>query len=135
MLLPDWQIVERGSGRVIVAQLELADRPWSRLLGWQWRRPLDERCGLLIVPCRSVHTCFVRFALDLVGLDASGRIASLELGLRPWRAAWCPRSVQAVLELPSPAGRSLAVGNRLQAVALNPALPLIARASLRFLTS
>ena len=44
-------------------------------LGWPGcnsavRWPSD--AGLLLVPCNSVHTCFVRFPVDVVFLDGDG---------------------------------------------------------------
>jgi hypothetical protein len=103
------------------------------LLGWQCRQRPSAGSGLLIVPCRSIHTCLVRFSLDLIGLDAHGRVASLHSTIRPWRAAWCPRSVHAVLELPAPSDHGLAVGDRLQAVAYSAAERPALRGGLQFL--
>jgi uncharacterized membrane protein (UPF0127 family) len=130
---PHWQIVHRSSGRLIVGRLEIADRPWSRLLGWQYRRRPPIGSGLLIIPCRSVHTCFVRFPLDLVGLDAEGCIAGFRPAIRPWRAVWLPRTVHAVLELPADADQALVIGDRLLAVPADPARLPPMRASLQFL--
>jgi uncharacterized membrane protein (UPF0127 family) len=57
--------------------------------------------GLLLTRTSSVHTCFLRFPLDVTFLDARGRVLR-EVRLAPWRAAWC-RGAAYVLE--SPAGR------------------------------
>jgi uncharacterized membrane protein (UPF0127 family) len=57
--------------------------------------------GLLIPRCRSVHTLGMRFPLDLVFLDAGGRVVELRRELAPGRLARCPAAA-AVLELPAP---------------------------------
>ena len=55
--------------------------------------------GLLIAPCPSVHTFGMRYALDLVFLDSSGRVLKLVRGLPPWRMTACANA-HATLELP-----------------------------------
>ena len=41
--------------------------------------------GLLLEGCPSVHTCFMRYAIDVVYLDRLGAIVKLVPELRPWR--------------------------------------------------
>jgi uncharacterized membrane protein (UPF0127 family) len=96
-----WRLVEAQSGRTVVHSLELADGYWSRLLGWQWRHRPETGRGLLLVPCSSIHTCWLRFALDLVMLDSRGRVLAVRNGVRPWRAILPMRRTHAILELPS----------------------------------
>lgn len=65
-----------------------ADNPWTRLRGLLGRCPLrgDAAEALLLVPCNSVHTFAMRYALDIVFLDADERVIGWQRGLRPWRA-------------------------------------------------
>jgi uncharacterized protein len=101
MPAPQWRLVERQTGRTVVESLELADSYWTRLVGWQFRRRPDPGHGLLLVPCSSVHTMWLRFSLDLVLLDNRGRVLAVRNGVRPWRAL-LPRSrTHAILELPA----------------------------------
>jgi uncharacterized membrane protein (UPF0127 family) len=75
----------------------------ERLLGLAWsRRPRAE--ALLIPRCRSVHTVGMRFALDLVWLDARGGVVRVDRAVAPWRMRACRRAC-AVLEVPIPASR------------------------------
>ena len=83
-----WRLVNETTGKAVVARLTIADGFWSRLAGLQFRRELPSDAGLLLVPCASVHTCFVRFPLDVVFLDDAGRVLSIRRNLRPWRLAW-----------------------------------------------
>ncbi|HEV7998615.1 MAG TPA: DUF192 domain-containing protein [Planctomycetaceae bacterium] len=110
----EWQLVETETGRTVVENCELADTYWSRLVGWQLRAVPTVGRGLLLVPCASVHTCLLRFALDLVMLDRSGRVLAVRRGIRPWRAVLAPRGTHAVLEMASP-GADVAVGQVLRA--------------------
>jgi uncharacterized protein len=88
---------ELDNGAVVIE----ASTPWSRLLGLAGLDlgdlPLGH--GLLLRPCRSVHTFGMRFELDLLFLAADGRIALLESGVPPGRirGSWAGA---AVLEYP-----------------------------------
>ena len=101
-----WRLVSKTTGKTVVAQLRIADGFWSRLVGLQFRRPLPSDAGLLLVPCNSVHTCFVRFPVDVVFLDDRGCVLAVRHNLRPWRLAFGPRKTHAVLEMPQWRGRS-----------------------------
>jgi uncharacterized membrane protein (UPF0127 family) len=69
-----------------------------RLVGLIGRRSFE---GALEIPrCRSVHTFGMRFALDLVWLDASRRVIRVDRGVPPWRVRSC-RQARSVLELDS----------------------------------
>lgn len=95
-----WQLKNRNTGEVLVAKLQVADSFWRRLLGWQFRARVDQDAGLLLSPCRSIHTCWMRFAIDLLWLDQQGVILQVHHRVRPWRIALAPRGAFAVVELP-----------------------------------
>jgi uncharacterized membrane protein (UPF0127 family) len=96
-----WQLVERVTGQVVVETLEIADRYWSRLWGLQFRKTLEPGCGLLLVPCSSIHTACVRFPIDVVLLDRGGRVLGVRSHLRPWRMMAGAPGTHAILELPA----------------------------------
>ncbi len=54
----------------------------SGLLG---RSELPAGHGLLIVPCRAIHTVGMRFALDLIFMDGAGRVLRSVAGVPPGR--------------------------------------------------
>ena len=80
--------------------LKRADNFFSRLGGLLVLAPLQAGQGLLLVPCASVHTAFMRYAIDVVFLDRAGTITKVVPNLKPWRAAACPGAHQ-TLELAS----------------------------------
>jgi uncharacterized membrane protein (UPF0127 family) len=55
--------------------------------------------GLLLVPCPSVHTFFMRFALDVALLDRQGQVLAVRRGVRPWRVVLPVAGSYATLEV------------------------------------
>jgi uncharacterized membrane protein (UPF0127 family) len=79
----------------------------TRLVGLALRgRPPPGR-SLLLPRCRSIHTWGMRYALDLVWLDAGGGVLAVELGVRPRRLRR-RRGATAVIEAPAGEGRDAA---------------------------
>ena len=63
--------------------------------------------ALLLRPCRSVHTVGMRFALDLLWLDAAGALVRVDLGVGPRRLRSCRRA-RAVIECAAGEGERVA---------------------------
>nr|MDA8233868.1 DUF192 domain-containing protein [Clostridia bacterium] len=74
----------------------------SRLVGLLNRKALAPGEGLLIKPCQAVHTCFMRFAIDVIFLDQDYRVVGLVENIKPFR--FSPFFNQGVMALELPAG-------------------------------
>lgn len=127
-MTPPRLTVER-TGAELVSALEVADGFWSRLKGLQFRRALPPGAGLLLVPCGSVHTHWMRFPIDAVMLDAAGRVLAVRRGVRPWRVVAAPTTTHAVLELATGGADGVEPGDAFRLAAPD------ARKSLKFLAS
>jgi len=101
-------------GRVVCERCAVADGFASRLLGLQGRRELPRGEGLFLSPSASVHTAFMRFAIDVVFLDRALRVVGISPRVRPWRLAG-RRGARHVLELPAgeAEARALRIGENL----------------------
>ena len=62
----------------------VADSFFTRLAGLMFRQKLPSATGLLLVPCNSVHMCFMRFAIDVVYVDKEYTIIKVVKNLKPW---------------------------------------------------
>ena len=104
-----------ADGRTLCETCVVADSPRTRLRGLLGRRELPAGEGLLLRPSSSIHTWFMRFAIDVVFLDRELRVLRIVEAVRPWRFAGC-RGAHAVLELGAGAAgsRALTVGDRLR---------------------
>lgn len=115
------ELVRQSDDRVISPRLEIASTFVARFWGWQFRpRPADD-AAIAIVPCHSVHTCWMRFAIDVAFLDGQGSVLSVITDLRPWRFTWPVRGALIAIEFPSGGGQ-LQPGDRCVLRAM-PGLP------------
>ena len=87
-------------GTVVCERCLLAETPFARLRGLLGRSGLSSGEGLLLRPAASIHTAFMKFAIDVVFLDRDLRVVKVVPELVPWRTAAC-RGARAVLELPA----------------------------------
>jgi uncharacterized membrane protein (UPF0127 family) len=88
-------------GCIVGDRVELADTSMKRMRGLLGRRGLDAGGGLWIKPSSGVHTFFMAFTIDVVGLDRDLRVIKLWRSLVPWRVTSVSFKLRSVLELPS----------------------------------
>jgi uncharacterized membrane protein (UPF0127 family) len=71
--------------------------------------------GLLIRPASSIHTFFMRFAIDVVFIDRAGIVVKIVAALRPWRLA-ASRGARCALELGAgeAEARGIRIGDQLR---------------------
>ena len=86
-------------GVALATELEVATSLAARTKGLLGRRGLPPGSGMLIDPCPSVHTWFMRFPIDVIFLDNKNRVVGLKRNLKPFRMAGAWRGAK-TLELP-----------------------------------
>lgn len=88
---------------------------WSRLIGLLGRSSLPPGEALVLEPCNSIHTAFMRFTIDLVYVDRSGQVVKVVPELKPFRISGLLRGARSAIELPSGtiAHTGTAVGDQL----------------------
>ena len=105
-----YQLENTRTGEVLVRTLEGAFTRQSRNRGLLGRDGLAPGAGLLIVPCSSIHTFWMRFAIDVLFLSRDGRVRKIARAVPPWRIAFGLGSF-AVLELPAHAASATQAGD------------------------
>lgn len=58
---------------------------FSRFKGYMCSSESKIDKALLFKNCRSLHTCFMRFRIDMFCLDEDGRVIHIENEVAPWR--------------------------------------------------
>lgn len=108
---------DAATGGTVIPRLEVAQTSWARFRGLMLRPPLSPGSALLIRPCKSIHMCFMRFAIDAVFIDARGRVTRVARDVRPWLGfAWGGRHARAVIELPAGSAGEMREGQVLEVV-------------------
>jgi len=100
----DDNAVIHANGIQYSLRLKVATDFLSRLRGLLARPPLRTEPvieALLITRCPSVHTLFMRYAIDVAYLDAHGNVVRCVNRLVPWRASFGGRHAAYALELPA----------------------------------
>jgi len=114
------QLIDAESREVILAKLHLATSFWQRLRGLQFRRKLAPDEGLLIVPCRSVHTHWMRFSIDIAVVNREGLVVKVLSGIEPWRVVWGGPEAYVVVEAAAGVFSNLVAGTRLEVIPGHP---------------
>jgi uncharacterized membrane protein (UPF0127 family) len=78
-----------------------ADNFLTRAVGLLATKTLPGDRGLWIVPCKDVHTWFMRFSIDVVFLGKDNRVLAIKEGVKPFRFVLGPKGTVSVLELAS----------------------------------
>lgn len=85
---------------ILGTSVDVADTSGARQKGLLGRDGLSNGQGLWIVPCESIHTCGMRFSIDVLYLDRKRRVRKMLRALKPWRLSMCLLA-HSVLELPA----------------------------------
>jgi uncharacterized protein len=109
------KVTDITRGSTLGEQIELADTSLTRLFGLLGRKALDAGAGLWIKPSSGVHTFFMTFSIDVIGLDSDLNVIKLWHAIPPFRVTSVSMKVKSVIELPAGAIRNagVEVGDRL----------------------
>ncbi|WP_428897944.1 DUF192 domain-containing protein [Parelusimicrobium proximum] len=100
---------------MLATTVETAASFSSRLLGLMGRKSMKHDSAMLLRPCNSIHTCFMRFDIDVVFLDKDNKVVYLREEMKPWRMTPLIISAKSVLELPGGTLKSrVALGDELE---------------------
>ena len=84
---------------VLAERVAIAESLLARTRGLLGTRTLPRSEALLLRPCRQVHSFFMKYALDLVFVDRSGRVLLTRENFRTNRVSPLVVRAAAVLEL------------------------------------
>ncbi len=107
----------------LLCNADVADNLWTRGVGLLTHKQMDPEEGLLIVPCTSVHTWFMRFTIDVVFLDNEGTVIKVKT-LKPFWFSFGGKGAKRVLEIKSgaAAAHSVKKGDRLLIAEADPGM-------------
>ena len=95
------QIVNVAKGAVIVQKAQIASSLGQRLKGLLGKKSLLVNEGLILKPCASIHTFFMRFPIDVLFLDKNMHIIKLIQNMPPGRFSSTVWGSKMTIELPA----------------------------------
>ncbi len=95
------KIINLSKQAALAEEATLADTFLSRLKGLLGRQSLGAGEALMLSPCDSVHTFFMRFAIDVAFLNKQNEIIGIYPCLKPWRITRIFFKASSCLELPA----------------------------------
>lgn len=100
------KILNKTKNTVLAKETVLANTPFKRMKGLLGRKDFKEGGALIIKPCDSIHTFFMRFAIDVLFVNKDNKVVKTITALKPFRLASAYFSSSFVIELPPGAIRS-----------------------------
>lgn len=85
----------------IAGSLGVAETIFSRMKGLLGKNSLADGEGLLIRPCKGIHTFGMRFPIDAVFLDKTNRVIAVTKNILPNHMTRVYLGASSVIELPA----------------------------------
>jgi uncharacterized membrane protein (UPF0127 family) len=96
-----YRVVNLTRGKDLATNSRAAVNMLTRGFGLLGKNHLPEGEGLIIRPCNSVVSFFMRFPIDVMFVDGNGKVAHMVHTMRPWRTSKVVRGSKYVTELPA----------------------------------
>jgi uncharacterized protein len=91
--------VVKSNQFIIAKNVVYADNFMSRVIGLMFKNKMKNMDGLIITPCKSIHTFFMRFNIDVIFMDREYRVIKVIKNMKPWRISSFYWKAEHVLEL------------------------------------
>ncbi len=88
------------NGKLVSEEVYLADSFFYRLMGLMFK-PKEKAISILIKPTQSIHTCFMKFNIDVIFLDKTNTVIKIIRKMKPWRVTAFYMNATQVLEMPA----------------------------------
>lgn len=95
------KVYNSTQNNIIADKVEMADNFAARTFGLIPKNLLNEGEGLLIKPCCSIHTFFMKFVIDVLFVNQKNEIIALYENVKPWRILPIHLTSQYVIEIPA----------------------------------
>ncbi len=86
---------------VLASDLKVAKSIWARTKGLLGHKSLPKEEALWITPCSSIHTCFMKFPIDVAFVDRNLKVTRISTSVKPWRFVFSTFKSESVFEFSS----------------------------------
>jgi len=102
------------NGKIVLDKIIMADTYSKRLQGLLGRKGLEEREGMMIVPCNSIHTYRMKFPIDVLFVDKNNFVLKILRDFKPGRMGPLVFKSHFVMEAEAGAFKDVNVGDKLE---------------------
>ncbi len=95
------KIINKTKNTILAEEVMVADTPFSRMKGLLGNKEFSKGKAVLIRPCNSIHTFFMRFPIDVLFVDRGNRIIKAISTIKPFRLTPIYLKANFTVELPS----------------------------------
>ncbi len=95
------RIINKTKGTVLAQNAVVADSFLVRLIGLMGQKQLPPERAMILSPCTSIHTFFMRFDIDVLFVDKDNKVIGVCVAMKPWRVSPVYWKSKFVVELPS----------------------------------
>lgn len=88
------------NGQQLFNDVKIADNFFARLKGLMFTKKMDKKDGLIIRPCKQVHTFFMRYNIDVLFLSYENKIIDIYYNMEKDKISKLYKDADYVLELP-----------------------------------
>ena len=78
-------ITNERNGMTLATSAEDAKGMWGSFKGLMMKAEIPDQYGLVFRPAMGIHTCFMRFPIDLIYFDKQNRVTKVKPAVKPWR--------------------------------------------------
>ena len=110
------RVINVSKGTTLATASRKVTGPVERGIGLIGRKGLEPGSGLIIKPCNSVVSFFMRFTIDVVFVGDGGEVLFVLHEMVTWRTSRIVRGSRYVVELPAGTAKATntAIGDRLE---------------------
>lgn len=73
------------NNEIIADNVKVAQNFFSRTVGLIPKKTFNKGEGLIIKPCSSIHTFFMKFAIDVLFVNKKNEVVALYENVKPWK--------------------------------------------------
>ena len=95
------KVINKTRQTILAENAVIAQTPLKRMIGLLSHRSFEPGEALIIKPCKSIHTFFMRFAIDVIFVDSGNRITRTIRSMRPFRISGIYLNATFCIELPA----------------------------------
>lgn len=109
------RLINQTRGTVLAENTLIAGSLFKRIQGLLGRKSFDQGQALIIKPCNSIHTFFMRFPIDALFMDKNHKVIQALSEVKPFKLTKAYFQADYVIELPSGMikNSSTAIGDQL----------------------